>query len=247
MFATLKSELRKLLSVRSTYFIVLISLAIVVFFAGFVEGFHNLPEALKNPHLLESESTNAIVFVGFILAFAGLLLVGHEYRYNTIMYTLTAANRRSKVLVSKFLVISVFALLTALVVTFFAPLMTIVGAALAHHTIAPQQYDVWSVLWRCLFTGWGYSIYAFILIVILRSQVGAIVTYLLLPLIGENILGLLLKHNVVYLPFTALESVSTPMSLGNTTTSGREALVVLTYIAVGLVVGAVLFIRRDAN
>jgi len=247
MIPVLKSEFRKLLTVRSTYVIVGLSLLITAFFAGFIEGFQARPEALLRPDLLASESTNALVFVGLILAFAGLLLVGHEYRYNTIMYSLTSSNRRLKVLAAKVVCISVFAAITSLIVMFFAPFTTIAGAALHGNHIGAQDYNVWSLLWRCWFCGWGYAMYALILVAIMRNQIGAIVTFLLTPLIGENILGLLLKHNVIYLPFTAVQAVAQPTGLGNHTTSGHEALVVLTYVAVGLVASAALFVRRDAN
>lgn len=248
MIPAIKSEARKLLTVRSTYFIVIASLLIVVFAAGYIEGFKNVPEALKAPGLLESESTSAITFVGFILAFAGLLLAGHEYRYNTIMYTLTSANRRSKVFIAKFIVITVFAVLLALLVTFFSPLMTILGAKLADHAIGAQQFHVWDILWRCLFVGWGYAMYAFILMMLLRNQIGAIVSFLLVPLIGEGILTQLLKENAVYLPFSALQSVATNTFPPNASASlSSVTLVVLGYIATGLIVSALLFAKRDAN
>lgn len=243
----LKSELRKLLTIRSTYLIVIISLLITALFAGYIEGFRNANNDLQSQGLLENQSTSAIVFVGLILAFAGLLLAGHEYRYNTIVYTLTSTNRRTKVFIAKLLAISMFAILTALLITFFSPLMTIVGAKLAGNTIVPQDFHVWSVLWKCLFTGWGYAMYAFIILMIMRNQVGAIVTFLLLPLIGENILMLLLKDNSHYLPFTGLQAVATPTSLGNSASSTEQALIVLVYVAVGLLISAILFVRRDAN
>ncbi|HSX06339.1 MAG TPA: ABC transporter permease [Candidatus Saccharimonadia bacterium] len=247
MIADLKAEFRKLLTVRSTYFIVGATLLIVMFFAGFISGFKAAPTDLHSPSLLAEQSTNAVVFVGLILAFAGLLLMGHEYRYNTIMYTLTAANRRYKVLLAKLIAISVFAVVASLIVTFFSPLCTIIGTHLHGYTISPQTYNYWSIVWRCLFCGWGYALYAFILIAVLRNQVGAIVTFLLVPLIGENILGLLLKHNTKYLPFTAVQAVAAPDNLGNHLSASHEALVVTVYVIVGLMISTLLFIRRDAN
>jgi ABC-type transport system involved in multi-copper enzyme maturation permease subunit len=247
MFAALKAEFRKLLTVRSTYFIVGATLLITMFFAGFIEGFRNDAGSLRNPGLLADQSSSAIVFVGLILAFAGLLLAGHEYRYNTIMYTLTASNKRYKVFLAKFLTITMFTLLMSALITFFSPFCTIVGAHLAGNHVGPQTFDVWSLLWRCMFCGWGYAVYAFILLIALRNQVGAIVTFLLVPLIGENILMALLKDNSKYLPFTALQSVASPDNLGNHANSGHEALVVLVYVVVGLLVSSILFIRRDAN
>lgn len=248
MIPALKSEFRKLLTVRSTYFIVGISLLIVAFFAGLIDGFNNNQMALqKNPMLLANDSASAVTFVGLILAFAGLLLMGHEYRYNTIMYSLTATNRRTKVLVAKVITVSVFAIVTSLFVTFFSPLCTIVGAALHGHHIGPQTYDLWSVVWRCVFCGWGYAMFAFLLVAIMRNQIGAIVTFLLIPLVGENILFLLVKEaHSKFLPFFALRGVTDPSTVHGAS-SGYLAGVVLIYVAIGLLVGFVLFSRRDAN
>jgi ABC-type transport system involved in multi-copper enzyme maturation permease subunit len=247
MLGTIRSEFRKLLSVRSTYFNVIISLLIVALFAGFGTGIKSKPQDLLAPTVLANQSTDAIIFVGLILAFVGLLLAGNEYRYTSIMYTLTASNRRWKVLTSKFFVISIFAIVTSLIVAFFSPLCTIIGAHLAGHDIGPQTFDAWSVIWRCVFTGWGYAMYAFALLLIIRNQVGAIVTFLLVPLIGENILMGLFKHIGKDLPFTAVQAVAEPHNLGNATTSGREMVVVLIYVAVGLLISTILFTKRDAN
>ena len=247
MIAALRSELRKLLSVRSTYFNVLISLAIVALFAGYGSGFRADKDGLHNPHYLMSQSSDAIVFVGLILAFVGLLLAGHEYRYNTIMYTLTSTNKRLKVLASKFVVISLFALIASVLVMFFSPFCTIVGAHLAGKHLAPQAFDVWTTLWHCMFTGWGYAMYAFILLLIIRNQIGAIVTYLLVPLIGENILSQIFKNLGHNLPFNAVQAVTEPTGLGNHTTTAHSVTVVLLYVVIGLVVSSILFLRRDAN
>jgi ABC-type transport system involved in multi-copper enzyme maturation permease subunit len=248
MIPALKAEFRKLVTVRSTYGIIAAALVIVALFAGFGEGFRGSTQYLLNtPDLLASESRSAIVFVGLVLAFAGLLLMGHEYRYTTIMYTLTTQNRRYKVLLAKLVAISTFALATTLLVTFFSPLCTIIGAHLHGHQIGPQTFDYWSVIWRCLFCGWGYALYAFMLAAIMRNQIGAIVTFLLVPLVGENILTLLLKNNAKYLPFTALQSVVQPSGLGNHTTVTQASVAVLAYVAVGLLASFVLFWKRDAN
>jgi len=247
MLDAIGSEFRKLLTVRSTYVNVTICLLIVALFAGFGSGYHNAASSLQNTQLLANQSADAVVFAGLILAFVGLLLAGHEYRYNTIMYTLTTSNRRLKVLFAKFVVITVFSLVVGLFMTFFSPLCTIIGAHLAGHPIAPQTFDTWHIMWTCLFCVWGYAMYALILLLILRNQIGAIVTFLILPLVGENIL-MQLFHNIgKNLPFTALQAVLQPTSLGNHTTTGRQAVVVLIYVAAGLLVSAILFTRRDAN
>jgi ABC-2 type transport system permease protein len=247
MLDSLKSEFRKLFTVRSTYAIFFISLLLVALFAGFGDGFRGSAASLQRPDLLMSESSSAIMFVGLILAFAGLLLVGHEYRYITIMYTLTANNRRLKVLLSKFLTISIFAILTGIIVSACSPLFTIIGAHLHGNHLGAQHFDYWSTLWHCAFVGWGYAMYAFILVFIMRNQVGSIVTFLLIPLIGENIISHIFTKSANYMPFTMLQAVATPQHLGNNTTTAHAATVSLVYVVVGLLVAAILFLKRDAN
>lgn len=250
MLAAFRSELRKLLSVRSTYFIVLISMVLVALFAGYGEGFRAEAARLHDPGMLAAESANAILFVGLILGIVSLLLIGHEYRYNFIMYTLTDTNRRYKVLVSKFAVITLFAFVTAALMAFFSPLCSIVGTHLAHKQLVAQHFEVWPVLWRCLFVGWGYAMYAFVIAAIIRNQIGAIVTYLIIPLIGENILSGIFKWIGKYLPFQSLQGVVNallPKAEVNAASTAHNAAVASIYIAVGLVVSLVLFARRDAN
>lgn len=247
MLASLKSEFRKLFTVRSTYAIFLISLLLVALFAGFGDGFRGSAASLHRPDLLMSESSSAIMFVGLILAFAGLLLVGHEYRYTTVMYTLTANNRRLKVLLSKFLTVSTFAIVTAVIVSACSPVFTIIGAHLHGNHLGAQQFDYWATLWRCTFVGWGYAMYAFVLVFIMRNQVGSIVTFLLIPLIGESIISHIFTKSADYMPFTMLQAVAVPQRMGNATTTAHAATVSLVYVVVGLLIAALLFLKRDAN
>src|SRR5580700_1947831 len=111
MISSLKAEFRKLLTVRSTYFIVLIVLAIVALFAGLGDGFKASAQDLSKPGVLAGQSANGILFVGVILALVGLLLLAHEYRYNTILYTITSSNSRAKSLLAKIIAVTVFAML----------------------------------------------------------------------------------------------------------------------------------------
>ena len=242
----IKAEFRKLLSVRSTYIIVAGCLLITMLFAGYIEGVRASVHTMANPLLLAGESKSAALLVGLILAIAGLMLFGHEYRYNTIMYTLTSTNRRLKPYFAKVVSITVFSLVMGLVTTFFSPLCTLIGLKIGGHHLSPQTFDYVSIAWRCVFCVWGYAMYAFILVAIIRSQIGAIVTYLLIPLIGENILGALLKGNMKYLPFASLQTVAAPSILQGST-PGQSALISTLYVIVGIVVGAVLIMRRDAN
>ena len=90
MFASLKAELRKLLTVRSTYIITALAFALVTFYAFYIEGFKADAARLHNPGLLASEVTGAVMTVAIFGALIGVLLMAHEYRYSTIVYTLTS-------------------------------------------------------------------------------------------------------------------------------------------------------------
>jgi ABC-type transport system involved in multi-copper enzyme maturation permease subunit len=247
MIDSIRAEWRKLLTVRSTYAILLICVAIVCLFAGYGDGVKATAANLHDPNWLAHESYSAIIFVGLILALVGLLLFGHEYRYNSIMYTLTASNSRLKSLLAKFIVITKFSVLVSVLFALLSPLVSLVAIHLSGKTLGPQTFDVWQVLWHCAFVGWGYAMFAFILVAIIRSQVGSIVAFLMIPLIGENIIANIFKSTAQYMPFMSLQSVA-PTMLGPQSASLQHYVAVsLTYIVVGLAASAVLFKHRDAN
>ena len=247
MIASICAELRKILTVRSTYFIFLICLAIIGLFAGYGDGFKAPVPSLQDPNWLAHESYSAIIFVGLLAALVGLLSFGHEYRYNGIMYTLTASNSRLKSLWAKVIVVTLFSLVVSAIFAFFSPLCSYIGIHLSGHSLGPQTFPVWEVLWHCLFVGWGYAMFAFILVAIIRSQVGSIVAFLMIPLIGENIIANVFKGSAKYLPFMSLQSVAPTMTTPQSASLEHYVTVTLVYITVGLAVSAALFMRRDAN
>lgn len=248
MFATIKSEFRKLFSVRSTYVITGIAFAIVIFYAFYIEGIRadHVGSMVTNPLKLASEVTGAINAVAVIGALAGLLLFTHEYRYNTIMYTLTSAKSRTQVLFAKIMVVSCYALVFSLIVGALAPTMAYLGMHVKGYTLVHQNFATASLAWRALFVGWGYAMAGLLFAGLIRSQVGAIITLFIVPGTVESLLGLLLKNNVVYLPFTALQAVTEHPERG-TITYGHAALVFMGYLVFGWIVAWILFLRRDAN
>src|SRR5256885_8959719 len=104
MIPALRSEFKKLLSVRSTYVLSLFFLLLISFLAFYVDGFKNVPTETTSAldHARASlfvagnitQIANVISVAGGLI---GLLLLTHEYRYNTIVYTITASNSRNKV------------------------------------------------------------------------------------------------------------------------------------------------------
>jgi ABC-2 type transport system permease protein len=246
MLSTMKAEVKKLLTVRSTYVLCILSFLVLILFAFYIEGLRT-KGVVMDPNKLASETTNAITTVTVLGALAGVLLITHEYRYNTIMYTLTAARSRSRVFVAKFLVVTIFALLFSLAVGALSPALTYLGLHIKGAEITPQQFPVWDLAWRTFFYGWGQIIFAFLLAVIIRSQVGAIVALFVVPTLAEQLLTLLLKQNAIYSPFNLLKSVVNDVSLMPGVGPGEAALYYLGYMAILGIIAWALFCWRDAN
>lgn len=244
MLTSIKSEFRKLLSVRSTYVIVLICLLLTVIFAFWAEGIRAVPESLQSDSKLSSQITGAVGAVSLILALIGVLVITHEYRFNMIIYTLSASNSRIKSLAAKIIVLSIASVVLTLLFALVSPLLTKLGLAIKGYELVPQEFNFGQLWWRCLLYGWGYMMFGLLLGTLFRSQVGAIVTLLLAQATVEPLLGLLLKQNVMYLPFSALNNI---ISESAQMSSFKAAIVFMTYMIVGWIVAFVLFVKRDAN
>jgi ABC-2 type transport system permease protein len=247
MIASLKAEFLKLFTVRSTYIIVGLAFLLEMFFAFYATGWRAMPTQLAEPHYLMSQVTSALNVLMLLAAIVAILLITHEYRYNTIMHTLTSNTSRTKVLLSKLLALSCFAIVFALVFGFLSPALTILAVKLHGHSLSHQIFTWGNILWRTMFYGWGVVMLAAILAFIVRIQVGALVAFFIIPSTVENIAGILLKKNQVYLPFSALNTLVDTFPGENHISYIRGATIALIYIIVGWIIAWILFLRRDAN
>jgi ABC-type transport system involved in multi-copper enzyme maturation permease subunit len=247
MMPTVKSEFRKLLTVRSTHIITTLVAVLIIFISFYVNGWRLSTFDLHDPNYLANSITGALNITVFG-AIVAILLMTHEYRYNTVIYTLTNNNSRSKVLVAKFITVSVYALFLAALIGVLSPTLSYLGAQAHGHTFVPQTLHFGDLAWRGLFYGWGYGMAGLLLATLLRNQVATIVALFLLPDLIDQLLSLLLRQNTVYLPFASLNAV-----IGNTdsrfgsVSPGKAAGVYCLYLALGWVIAWVLFLRRDAN
>jgi len=247
MKPALKSEFRKLLSVRTTYITTAFVVLFVTFIAIYVEGWRLKPIELAKTDQLSSDVLGA-VSLSIFGAVIAILQMTHEYGYNTITYTLTSSDSRSRVLLSKFIVISCYALVLTALISVLSPVMTYLGVHAAGHSLAPQHLYYKDLAWRSLFFGWSYGMIGLVLATIIRSQVGSIVALFITPAAIEPLLSQLLNSKAVYLPFTSLGMVTGNESVkGNSITPERGALVFLVYLAIGWAVAWYLFLRRDAT
>jgi ABC-type transport system involved in multi-copper enzyme maturation permease subunit len=244
MIAALKSELRKLWTVRSTYYLFGASLLIACVILGlWAFGYKDAGRATTEHNALLASLYWAVNIAGIFLSFVAILLVGHEYRYNTIMYSLTITNQRFKVFFAKWLAMLGFSLGFAVLSQLLNFVLFRVGQAWHGVHAVTQHVPAWSFAWRAVATVWGDITYAFIVAMLVRSLIGAIAIVLILPSTLENLLALLLHGNIKYLPYTALGRLTDTAS----TDSLTPLLTVCTYVVVGLLLACLLFQRRDAN
>jgi len=249
MFAAVKSEIRKILTVRSTYAILAITVLLLGLFCFYATGWRATTGQLLNDNMLKNVIQQAIISTGLLGSLVGLLLVTNEYRYNTIMYTLTASNNRTKSLFAKLIATTAFSLVFTLFVAIAAPLLTIAGVA-AHGVnpgLSPQHLQLSPLFWQVLFVGWGYSMFSFIIAMILRVQVGAISAIFLFPAMVESLLALAMKKDAIYLPYNSLQSVLIHNDAFKPVSYGAAAAIATVYIVGGVIISWILFQKRDAQ
>lgn len=246
MIAAVRAEFRKLFTIRSTYVLIILSFLFLILVEFYAKGYRPTQAELQNPHHFADNIIVALNSLPIILgSIVAILLMTHEYRYNTIMYTLTASNSRNKVLMAKIVVISIFALVFTVTIVAISPLLMYLGVHLHGNSLGAQTIPYANLLWRCLFYGWASIMAGLLLAALIRNQIGAVVALFVIPSL-EQVAALLLKNNAVYLPFMSSNEVLLSPEKGSIS-YGHAALVFSGYLIIGWVVAWILFLRRDAN
>lgn len=240
MLPVIRAEARKLLTVRSTYILSGIAFLLTALLTFWIFGYK---APATSPHIfMEAVETGSAAIAVFV-AIIGILLITHEYRYNTIMYTLTASNSRTKVLLAKALVYAGFVAVFTLFIMLASALFSWIGLSMGHDYAAAQEFYYWDTIWRGLVYVLLYSSAALMFGFLFRHVVGAIAVFMIVPSTLEGLLGMLLKDNTKYLPFTALEQIHT----GSMLKPLSAAVLFGAYLAGGWIIAWILFLRRDAN
>lgn len=252
MINSLKSELHKLLSIRSTYFITGFVLLFVGFLSIYVFGYQQASYKADNPLYMNDVLYNMLgTFITFAVIIA-ILHFAHEYRYNTITYTLTLTTSRLKVLISKIAVLLAYTTVVGAAVLAISYFGSKFGLSLHDVTLAPQQMQWSELAWQYVAYAWGYVLAGGILVLLIRGLVGSIVAFFLIPTL-EGLLSLILKTNTKYLPFRSLDAIAAtpspaPFAADIQVLSHAAALGVFSLYLV--VIGGVavwLFVHRDAS
>ncbi len=245
MSKELRSEILKVATLRSTYVIAIISLLIVGLASYVSPSFEGLSSDTIAAGILGVGSITG----QFAMIFA-ILLIAHEYRYNTITYTLTATNNRFKTLLSKAIVVVGYAIFLTLAAQILSVLVVYVSAAIKDVSLGTQIINIGHVL-RSVYYAGAYALFGLALATISRSLPFSIFAVFFLPNTVEGLLSLLLKDNSRYLPFMSLQAVVTEgfrYSEDSPVITPLMGVTIFTiFLAVVWLVTAVLFRKRDAS
>jgi ABC-2 type transport system permease protein len=206
MMNQLRSEWIKLRTVRSTWVLLFVSIALTVVISGLV-GFFRRNKGLEAGSVAQPLLA-AFIFSMFIIGVSAVLLVSSEFRTGTIRATLAAQPSRARLFAAKAIVVAVVAFVVGTV-------MCVLALAVGRGTLAIGTAEIsfngtdyatvaGAVAFFVLFALWGVGI-AFLI----RHSAGAICALLLWPLVGEGILvpiitNLLNKRWISrYMPYTA--------------------------------------------
>lgn len=194
--------------------------------------------------------------LGLTVSLIGILSTGHEYRYGTILPTLTAIPRRSLLLGAKVLVV---AAVSAVAAVASIALCWLVGSIARGELLPVTAAPVPIVLVGHVILVTLYGVLGVALGQLTRSIPVALVIVLVTPLVVEPVLSALsglnalswLRDVVAYLPFSAgMRLVALGLAAageaGATLGRWQGGAVFALFVAVLLGAGWVLFARRDA-
>jgi ABC-2 type transport system permease protein len=264
----LRSEWIKLRSLRSTVWCLGIVIVLAIGLAAATSALTRFDDAAQvsadqaNSYLV-SASTIGVVFTQLAVAVLGVLVISGEYATGMIRSTYTADPRRLGAYFAKFIVLAVVVFVVGVISIGISGL---VATAILHaRGLDPDLTD--SSVLLPLLGGAAYlaliAMLAFALGAIIRSSAGGIATILgallVLPIVGSLAYGLTqakwIENATAFLPSQAggqLYAYMPPNSVQVTTDSGlitlnawEGGLVVLAWVVVATLVGAILTKRRD--
>lgn len=183
MSATITSELRKIRTTRSWWILLILAVVVIAAFVGMV-GFALLmggqaPEDLGEPESLAIMIYTMGVSLGYVFPLLlGILVVAGEFRHRTIDTTVLLQPSRVKVIASKFVAVTPFALLYGVGAMVAGLAVGALAFAIADFPLELGNAAVWQALgmgvlafvaWALVGVGFGAA---------LTNQIAAIVTVL---------------------------------------------------------------------
>ena len=272
MTAALRYEWMRLLTIRSTYWLIIGTLGLY-FLATFVVAL--ITSSVQGTSVGGQQVDAAIITLGASTGFAPLLMayiigiigvfsMGHEYRHQMIRTTLVAVPTRWALVVAKVLTVAVvaaFAAMAAMLIGYF-------NASLFSGRDIAFDADVRGLIFGAMVYTALFALAGLAFAGLVRNQTGAIVLMLAMPIVIEPIVRTILLIKAAtsgdpgsmgtlakYLPFEAGGKLYTRADMSEMvdTLSGVEPLgavgggvCLAVFVAILLALMSVLFIRRDA-
>jgi ABC-2 type transport system permease protein len=240
----LLAELRKMRSTRTNLGL-LAGMVLLILLSVLLTGL--VPEkvelaGLKNQYALLSAGTAGALFAALI----GVMAITSEFRHGTIRPTFVVTPGRARVLGAKVLA----SLLMGVLFGFAAIGLSFgVGYALLSARGIPFALDGGDVLWLVLGTPAMTAAWAALGVgvgALVRNQVAAVIGLIVWAMVIENLLRGLVPAVAGYTPVGASAAIVADPADENLSAAPGGALMV-GYVIVGLVAGALLLRRRDVT
>jgi len=256
---TLRSEFTKIRSVRSTYWTLLALLAVSVGIGAAISaqtasGWSNTPPAARTPLDATQLSIAALLILGqLVIVVLGALVLTSEYSTGMIRTSLIAMPRRIVLYVAKAVAFAAVALVVSLVTAFIAFFLGQSLLASTHQSATLAGHDVLRALIGSALYITLCGLFAFAAAAIIRNTAATITAMIGLLFVIPVLENLLPWRNdlVRWLPSSAARAISVTVWNSGPQNShlfspwGQFA-VFAVYTAVLLVVGGILFRKRDA-
>jgi ABC-2 type transport system permease protein len=252
----IRSEWIKLRTLRSTVWsyaiIIAVSLGMAALTASTIRIGSNPPAEIQR--LIVTQATTIGLYFGqMIVAVLGVLVISGEYSTGMIRSTLTAVPKRIPALAAKALVLFVTTFIVGVVSMFGSFLIAVPILASMHITADLSDGSMFGNLLLASLYLALVALFAFGLGTILRNSAGGIAaalgTILFLPIIlhlFDSLTQAKWAHNL--LPYLLSEAGANMFNTdsGATLEQWQDVVIVVVWVAVSIVGGALLLKRRDA-
>ena len=248
------SDWTKLRSLRSTVWSLIAGVAILIGFGalfcwGVVSRWDRIPPLERLVLDPTRISLGGTFLAQLAIGVLGVLIIGGEYSTGMIRSSMTAVPKRLPVLWAKALVFGVItlALMVVACIAAFEVGQIILAAKNAQTTLGSPDV-LRAVVGAAVFVTW-VGLFGLALATILRNSAAAIATLVGITLVVPILINFLpsdwREHIQRWLPSSAGESLSSVTNTATHLTPGIALLMLAIYLAVALIIGAVLLRRRD--
>jgi len=241
----IRAEWIKLRSVRTTWLLAIVSIVLAVVITALATA--SVEDGTAVAERFDLLLTPAPLIVRLFILVLGILAFANEYRYGTIVPTLAAAPIRNELLGAKLVVLGGFGLVLGAVVTLASVVAGVTALSLVGQPVSVFDGEIPRAIAGtvafygiCALFGVGAG-------VLVRQPTIAIGVVIPWALFGERALGSFLPNLASYLPFTAGAQLYAVTTRGEPLDPGVGAALFLTWTALLILVGSLLFQRRDVS